>query len=209
LCELYSGIGVTSFSHDVLAVRPNDLAVLRATDLGWSDLGEPGRVLSVLERRGVQTGWGFERWSANKQLLTGRERNRENIAVERTPDVLNDGDGRSMCFSGVHGRSEGPRGWRRHMVTRPAMVTRKTPRSEPAALSTAAREVCPTFPAVANLHPRGHSRDHLNSVEIGLHRAFAAFGRREHTLPREKDIALFTGNDAVSMPREMASGDAC
>jgi mannose-1-phosphate guanylyltransferase len=60
LCELYSGIGATSFSHDVLAVRPNDLAVLRATGLGWSDLGEPGRVLSVLERKGVQTEWGFE-----------------------------------------------------------------------------------------------------------------------------------------------------
>jgi mannose-1-phosphate guanylyltransferase len=60
LHELYSGIGTTSFSHDVLAVRPNELAVLRATDLGWSDLGEPGRVLSVLERKGVQTDWGFE-----------------------------------------------------------------------------------------------------------------------------------------------------
>jgi len=35
-------------------VRPQDLAVLRATGLGWSDLGEPGRVLSVLGRKGLR-----------------------------------------------------------------------------------------------------------------------------------------------------------
>jgi mannose-1-phosphate guanylyltransferase len=72
LCELYSGIGVTSFSHDVLAVRPNDLVVLRATGLGWSDLGEPGRVLSVLERRGVQTGWGFEPGCGDGRALVNK-----------------------------------------------------------------------------------------------------------------------------------------
>ena len=54
LCELYSGIRATSFSQDVLSGQPNELAVLRATGLGWSDLGEPGRVHSVLERKGVQ-----------------------------------------------------------------------------------------------------------------------------------------------------------
>jgi len=58
LCELYSGIGATCFSQDVLSVRTNDLAVLRATGLGWSDLGEPGRVCTVLEREGVPTEWG-------------------------------------------------------------------------------------------------------------------------------------------------------
>jgi hypothetical protein len=36
----------------VLSPRPNDLAVLRASGLGWSDLGDPSLVLSVLERRG-------------------------------------------------------------------------------------------------------------------------------------------------------------
>ena len=58
LCKLYSGIGACSFSQDVLSVRTNDLVVLRATGLGWSDLGEPGRVRSVLEREGVPTEWG-------------------------------------------------------------------------------------------------------------------------------------------------------
>ncbi len=65
LHELYSGIPATSFSQDVMAVRPTDLSVLCATGLGWSDLGEPGRVLSVLESKGVKTEWGFR---AGRQL---------------------------------------------------------------------------------------------------------------------------------------------
>jgi len=60
LNELYSSISATSFSQEVLSVRPSDLAVLRATGLGWSDLGEPGRVRSVLERTGVQEKWGVK-----------------------------------------------------------------------------------------------------------------------------------------------------
>jgi mannose-1-phosphate guanylyltransferase len=60
LRQLYSGIPSTSFSQEVMSMRPSDLAVLCATGLGWSDLGEPGRVLSVLERKGVETEWGFK-----------------------------------------------------------------------------------------------------------------------------------------------------
>jgi mannose-1-phosphate guanylyltransferase len=59
LRELYSGILATSFSQDVMSVRPTNLAVLCATGLGWSDLGEPSRVLSVLESKGAKTDWGF------------------------------------------------------------------------------------------------------------------------------------------------------
>ena len=54
LDEIYARVRTTCFSHDVMAVRPQDLAVLRATGLGWSDLGEPGRVLSVRGRKGLQ-----------------------------------------------------------------------------------------------------------------------------------------------------------
>jgi mannose-1-phosphate guanylyltransferase len=58
--DLYSGIRSTNFSQDVLSTRSRIAwPVLRATGLGWSDLGEPGRVLSVLERKGVQTDWGL------------------------------------------------------------------------------------------------------------------------------------------------------
>src|SRR5437773_842830 len=55
LRELYAKISETNFSHRVLAMRPNDLAVMRVGEVGWSDLGEPARVLSTLARMGVET----------------------------------------------------------------------------------------------------------------------------------------------------------
>jgi mannose-1-phosphate guanylyltransferase len=53
--ELYEQINDSNFSHDVLAVRSEDLMVMRVGDVGWSDLGEPNRVLSTLARLGVQS----------------------------------------------------------------------------------------------------------------------------------------------------------
>lgn len=61
LSSLYSRIGTSNFSNEVLSTyfynsaRPCDLAVLRAAGLGWSDLGEPSRVFSLLRRKGVET----------------------------------------------------------------------------------------------------------------------------------------------------------
>jgi mannose-1-phosphate guanylyltransferase len=55
LAALYSHIQDSNFSHQVLAVRPVDLMVMRVGDVGWSDLGEPNRVLSALARIGVQS----------------------------------------------------------------------------------------------------------------------------------------------------------
>jgi mannose-1-phosphate guanylyltransferase len=55
LAKLYSHIADSNFSHQVLAVRPGDLMVMRVGDVGWSDLGEPNRVLSTLARLGVQS----------------------------------------------------------------------------------------------------------------------------------------------------------
>jgi mannose-1-phosphate guanylyltransferase len=60
MSKLYSCIRATGFSEDVLSVRPNDFAVLCATGLGWSDLGDPtasSLYLSVLDRKGVETEW--------------------------------------------------------------------------------------------------------------------------------------------------------
>ena len=54
LTALYSGINDTNFSREVLAARPQDLAVMRVGDVGWSDLGEPSRVLAALAYMGVQ-----------------------------------------------------------------------------------------------------------------------------------------------------------
>lgn len=55
VAELYSRIDDVNFSHQVLTARPEDLMVLRVGDVGWSDLGEPNRVLSTLARIGVQS----------------------------------------------------------------------------------------------------------------------------------------------------------
>jgi len=55
LAEVYSRIDDSNFSHQVLAARPQDLMVMRVGDVGWSDLGEPNRVLSTLARIGVES----------------------------------------------------------------------------------------------------------------------------------------------------------
>jgi mannose-1-phosphate guanylyltransferase len=55
LHELYSEIRESNFSHEVLATRPEDLTVMRVGDVGWSDLGEPARVLATLAQMGVRT----------------------------------------------------------------------------------------------------------------------------------------------------------
>jgi mannose-1-phosphate guanylyltransferase len=55
LHELYSEIQESNFSHEVLAARPEDLAVMRVGDVGWSDLGEPARVLATMAQMGVRT----------------------------------------------------------------------------------------------------------------------------------------------------------
>jgi len=51
LRDLYLKVPATNFSDEVLAARPSDLVVIRARGLGWSDLGEPGRVLSMLRQK--------------------------------------------------------------------------------------------------------------------------------------------------------------
>jgi mannose-1-phosphate guanylyltransferase len=55
LHALYSEIQESNFSHEVLAARSEDLAVMRVGDVGWSDLGEPARVLATLSQMGVRT----------------------------------------------------------------------------------------------------------------------------------------------------------
>lgn len=51
---VYERLGETNFSHEVLAARPEDLTVMRVGDVGWSDLGDPSRVLATLARAGIQ-----------------------------------------------------------------------------------------------------------------------------------------------------------
>lgn len=55
LVQIYLQIEESNFSQQVLAARPEDLMVMRVGDVGWSDLGEPNRVLSTLARIAVQS----------------------------------------------------------------------------------------------------------------------------------------------------------
>ncbi len=59
LNKLYSWVPLSNFSHEVLAMRPDDLAVMQVSEVGWSDLGEPKRVFSTLQQIGLQTRWAM------------------------------------------------------------------------------------------------------------------------------------------------------
>jgi mannose-1-phosphate guanylyltransferase len=61
LRDIYSEMQSASFSHEVLSTQPCGLAMVCSGNLGWSDLGEASRVLSVLESKGVKPEWTHER----------------------------------------------------------------------------------------------------------------------------------------------------
>jgi mannose-1-phosphate guanylyltransferase len=70
--SVYNQVLSADFSKQVLSPEAVRLLVLRARDLGWSDLGHPGRVLAVLEESGTKPRW----WT--KELRKG-------MAVAATP----------------------------------------------------------------------------------------------------------------------------
>jgi hypothetical protein len=47
--NLFSKIPASNFSNDVLSAHPSGLTVFPVRGLGWTDLGEPERVLSTLQ----------------------------------------------------------------------------------------------------------------------------------------------------------------
>jgi mannose-1-phosphate guanylyltransferase len=55
--DLYNNLDETNFSHQVLAERPERLAVLKMTGVRWNDLGEPKRVMASIEMAGVHPSW--------------------------------------------------------------------------------------------------------------------------------------------------------
>jgi mannose-1-phosphate guanylyltransferase len=57
LASLYERMAEVNFSHQVLAHRPERLAVLKVTGVRWNDLGEPKRVLASLNRAGIRPHW--------------------------------------------------------------------------------------------------------------------------------------------------------
>jgi len=44
----------SDFSHQVLALRPEHLAVVNVTGVRWNDLGEPKRVMASIDMAGVR-----------------------------------------------------------------------------------------------------------------------------------------------------------
>lgn len=59
--DIYTSVAPSSFSHQVLSTCPRNLAVLPAHRLGWTDLGEPKRVLSALQDFGARSRSSVER----------------------------------------------------------------------------------------------------------------------------------------------------
>ncbi len=49
---LYAEVPASDFSRDVLTRRPNQLGVIALPPAGWTDLGQPARVLEALSSRG-------------------------------------------------------------------------------------------------------------------------------------------------------------
>jgi mannose-1-phosphate guanylyltransferase len=54
---IYENLRVADFSQEVLAANRERLAVLRLGDVGWSDLGDPRRVITLLSEAGVEHEW--------------------------------------------------------------------------------------------------------------------------------------------------------
>jgi mannose-1-phosphate guanylyltransferase len=57
LAPVYSRIAPADFSKQVLAARPDKLTVLSLGEVGWSDLGDPQRVVSTLSQHGAESPW--------------------------------------------------------------------------------------------------------------------------------------------------------
>ena len=64
--RLYAEIDPADFSRRVLTPAPSRLLTLRLCDAGWSDLGDPDRVVSILLERDDPPGWAL-RWQSERR----------------------------------------------------------------------------------------------------------------------------------------------
>jgi mannose-1-phosphate guanylyltransferase len=55
--SLYKNLPSVDFSRDVLSVQAQRLVVSRMGETGWSDLGQPKRVLAAIRRAGLEPWW--------------------------------------------------------------------------------------------------------------------------------------------------------
>jgi len=77
--SLYTHFSTSSFSHEVLSAETKRLLTLRLNDAGWSDLGAPMRVTSVVGASGSVPAW-FQRWSSGKKAASQQWGSRRAIA---------------------------------------------------------------------------------------------------------------------------------
>ena len=69
--RLYDRIGSSNFSDEVLAKCPFNLAVLEIKGVEWSDLGEPNRVLRLIDRRRQLPYWPASRLAPKPPTQAG------------------------------------------------------------------------------------------------------------------------------------------
>jgi mannose-1-phosphate guanylyltransferase len=55
--SVYEKLPIADFSKEVLSVSAEMLAVARLGDVGWSDLGDPRRLITTLLKRGIENPW--------------------------------------------------------------------------------------------------------------------------------------------------------
>jgi mannose-1-phosphate guanylyltransferase len=55
--RLYERIASADFSRHILEAGAVNLAVLRVSDIGWTDLGEPDRLIKTIASLGIQQKW--------------------------------------------------------------------------------------------------------------------------------------------------------
>jgi hypothetical protein len=53
----YDELAAWNFSDDVLARRPQELLVVRADHLGWSDWGTPEAIVQTVSALGLRPSW--------------------------------------------------------------------------------------------------------------------------------------------------------
>src|SRR6185436_14774401 len=69
---VYGEIDLVDFSSDVLSHEPRSLIVMEDSASGWADLGHPERVISTLDRHGIEPAWLSEMRGANQPRLNGQ-----------------------------------------------------------------------------------------------------------------------------------------
>ena len=67
--RVYDTLAPVDFSRDILAQSPAELAVLDAGSVGWSDLGEPERVVRLIAQLDAQCDW-LDTWRQSRSCAT-------------------------------------------------------------------------------------------------------------------------------------------